>query len=316
MNLTLRVANKAILTDAIAEYTLVSADGSNLPAYTAGSHIEVDLGSEIGTRSYSLIDWTGPPATPASYTIAVQREDDGDGGSRRMHALNVDDQITVTTPANNFELADATAPSVLVAGGIGITPIISLAALCQQNGQPFHLYYAGRSAVVMAYNDALKEAFGANLHCHTDDSNPLPLTTLFSDLDAATHIYLCGPAGLIEAARTAASNAGVSADHIHVELFATPDARADDDSFEVELSSTGEVHVIPPGQTIIEVLEAAGHDLMYDCQRGDCGICQTAVISGTPDHRDVVLSDDEKAAGNVMQICVSRATSGRLVLDL
>jgi vanillate O-demethylase ferredoxin subunit len=316
MNLTLRVANKAMLTDAIAEFTLVAADGASLPAYTAGSHIDVDLGDEIGTRSYSLIDWTGPPATPASYTIAVQREDDGDGGSMRMHALNTDDQITATTPANNFPLADETAPTVLVAGGIGITPIISLAALCQQNCQPFHLYYAGRSAAVMAYSNSLQDAFDTNLHCHTDDSNPLPLTTLFADLDAATHIYLCGPAGLIEAARSAASSAGVTAERIHVELFATPDARADDGSFEVELSSSGEVHVIPQGQTIIEVLEAAGHDLMYDCQRGDCGICQTTVISGTPDHRDVVLSDDEKAAGNVMQICVSRATSGRLVLDL
>ena len=121
---------------------------------------------------------------------------------------------------------------------------------------------------------------------------------------------------MLDATRTAATAAGVAAEQIHTELFASPEAKSTDVPFEVELSSTGDVYVIPPGQTIIEVLEAAGHDLMYDCQRGDCGICQTAVISGTPDHRDVVLSDEEKASGKVMQICVSRAHAERLVLDL
>jgi vanillate O-demethylase ferredoxin subunit len=121
---------------------------------------------------------------------------------------------------------------------------------------------------------------------------------------------------MIEAAKSAASARGFPADHIHFELFVNKAEAASGDAFEIELASTGEVLPVPAGKSIIEVLEEAGHDVLYDCQRGDCGICQTEVVSGTPDHRDVVLSDDEKASGKVMQICVSRAKSPRLVLDL
>ena len=121
---------------------------------------------------------------------------------------------------------------------------------------------------------------------------------------------------MIDAARSAAQAAGLSNDNIYVELFSTTGTAGDDTPFEVEIKETGEVFVIPVGKTIIEVLEDAGKDLMYDCQRGDCGICQTDVISGEPDHRDVVLSEAERASGEVMQICVSRAKSSRLVLDI
>ena len=318
MKLTLVVSKKVALTDAITEFTLIAPAGKReqLPAYTAGAHIDFDLGETIGTRSYSLIDWSAPPAAPTHYTVAVQREDNGDGGSQRMHALNVGDEVTTTVPDNDFELHDSAAPALLIAGGIGITPLISMAAACRDQDRAFHIRYAGRSQSVMAYTDKLKSGFDGCLDVHADDKNPLPLDTLFDNIAADTQIYLCGPSGLIDAARTAATAAGVANEQIHVELFATPQAQADDAAFEVELSGTGEVHVVPAGHSIIDVLEAAGHDLIYDCQRGDCGICQTTVISGTPDHRDVVLSDQEKAAGNVMQICVSRAKSERLVLEL
>ena len=317
MSLTLCVLRKNTVTDQITEFTLGSpAERNSLPSYTAGAHIDIDLGDEIGSRSYSLIDWSGPPAAPDSYTITVQLEADGDGGSKRMHELAAGDSLSATTPSNDFELADSTAPAMLIAGGIGITPLISMAASLAQDNKPFQLYYAGRSKAVMAYADRLEDSFGDQVKIHTDDNNPLPIDTLFSTIDPATHVYICCPAGLLDATRAAASAAGVAAEQIHTELFATPEAKSTDVPFEVELNSTGDVYVIPPGQTIIEVLEAAGHDLMYDCQRGDCGICQTAVISGTPDHRDVVLSDDEKASGKVMQICVSRAGAERLVLDL
>ena len=131
-----------------------------------------------------------------------------------------------------------------------------------------------------------------------------------------THVYICGPKGMIDAARTAAADAGLADSQIHIELFTSPDAQTGDTAFEVEIKDSGAVYTIPPDKTIIEVLEEEGVDLMYDCQRGDCGICQTDVIEGTPDHRDVVLSQADKDAGNVMQICVSRAKSARLVLDL
>jgi len=318
MNLNLCVSKKVAVTDAITEFTLVLSDDDAAPlcAYTAGAHLDIDLGEEIGIRSYSLIDWTGPPSSPDSYTIAVQLEADGGGGSKLMHALATGDTVSATRPINDFELADSDAPSVLVAGGIGVTPIISMSACLKDDGKPFQLHYAGRSRSVMAYTDTLARDFVGQLSVYTDDNNPLLVDKLFSSIDPATNVYICGPAGLLEAVREAATIAGISDDQIHIELFATPDTESGDVAFEVEMSESGEVHVIRPGQTIIEVLEAAGHDLMYDCQRGDCGICQTTVISGTPDHRDVVLSADEKAAGDVMQICVSRAKTDRLVLEL
>jgi len=324
MILTLCVSKITAVTDTITEFVLIPQGNSQdncqgnsaLPSYTAGAHIDIELGAAIGSRSYSLIDWSEPPASPTTYTIAVQHEQNGAGGSQRMRSLTLNDTITASAPSNDFELADSSAPAVLIAGGIGVTPIISMVASLQASGHAFNFYYAGRSRSVMAYADKLEEMFGKYLVTYADDDNPLPLDKLFHSIDSATHIYICGPTGLLEAARSAAEKAGIAPRQIHIELFKTPDAKAKDAAFEVELSSSGEVHVIPAGKTIIEVLEAAGHDLLYDCQRGDCGICQTPVISGTPDHRDVVLSDEERASGGVMQICVSRASSDRLVLDL
>jgi vanillate O-demethylase ferredoxin subunit len=184
-------------------------------------------------------------------------------------------------------------------------------------GQAFDFHYSGRSAGLMAYRDHLQKKFGAHLHLHCDDDPAcaLDLDALLAAVDHATHLYVCGPKGLIDACRTKAEAAGIAKERIHFELFDTPQEQTGDTSFEVEINS-GEVFTVAPGQSIIEALEEGGVDVMYDCQRGDCGICQTEVISGTPDHRDVVLSDAERASGKVMQICVSRAKTPRLVLDI
>uniref|UniRef100_UPI0030DCBA05 flavin reductase family protein n=1 Tax=uncultured Sulfitobacter sp. TaxID=191468 RepID=UPI0030DCBA05 len=207
--------------------------------------------------------------------------------------------------------------AVLLAGGIGITPMISMATTLKAAGQAFDFHYSGRSAPLMAYRDTLRETFGDALHLHCDDDDSaLNLDAVISSAGAVAHLYVCGPKGLIEAVKAKAEAAGIAANRIHFELFDAPQEQAGDSAFEVELASSGEVFTIPPGQSIIDVLEAGGVDVMYDCQRGDCGICQCDVISGTPDHRDVVLSEAERAAGNVMQICVSRAKSPRLVLDI
>ncbi|MEO9631019.1 MAG: iron-sulfur cluster-binding domain-containing protein, partial [Sulfitobacter sp.] len=159
--------------------------------------------------------------------------------------------------------------------------------------------------------------FGDALHLHCDDDDSaLNLDAVIASAGGDAHFYVCGPKGLIDAVKAKAEAAGIAPDHIHFELFDAPQEQQGDSAFEVEVASSGEVFTIPPGQSIIDVLEAGGVDVMYDCQRGDCGICQCDVISGTPDHRDVVLSEAERAAGNVMQICVSRAKSPRLVLDI
>lgn len=299
-------------TDRIRVFELGAADARALPGYTAGAHLTFDLG-DLGTRSYSLIDWPDQ-TTPERYTIAVQREEAGDGGSRAMHALRVGDTVRADGPKNDFELRDHAGPALLLAGGIGVTPMISLATALQAAGRPYRFVFAARSATAMAFGQACADALHAELYF--DDATPLDLSALLSDLTPDSHLYICGPKGMIEAARTAAATHGHPKDQIHVELFTAPAPKDGDTAFEVEIQETGAIYTIPPGKTIIEVLEADGLDLMYDCQRGDCGICQTDVISGEPDHRDVVLSEAERAAGKVMQICVSRAKSARLVLDL
>ncbi|MCE8518097.1 oxidoreductase [Ruegeria pomeroyi] len=307
--LTLRIAQKQAVTKRISAFTLVAAEGDPLPDHSAGAHIEVQTAA--GPRAYSLIDW--PERQPGAWQIAVQREDEGDGGSRAMHALSEGDTITATAPKNDFELHPGDKPVALLAGGIGVTPLISMATELAASGRVFTFHHAGRSAGDMAYVDRLAAAFGDRYHPHYDDTAPLDLNTLMAGL--TDHVlYICGPKGMIDAARAAAEAAGIA--DIHVELFTNAAPSAGDSAFEIEIASSGQVITVAPDQTIIEALEAAGLDPLYDCQRGDCGICQTEVIAGTPDHRDVVLSQAERDSGKVMQICVSRALSARLVLDL
>ncbi len=303
------------LTERISEFRIAAADGAALPVWEAGAHVLFDL-TDGDTRAYSLIAFEPIPELPEEYRIAVQREPEGKGGSTHMHGLKPGAKITCAAPKNDFPLTPD-APAVLLAGGIGITPMISMATCLKDAGQTFKFHYSGRSARVMAYCEVLQDAFGDNLHLHCDDdASSLNLNAVIADLTPGAHLYVCGPKGLIEATKAKAEAAGIAAGRVHFELFDAPLEREGDSAFEVELASSGEVFTIPPGQSIIDVLEAGGVDVMYDCKRGDCGICQCDVISGTPDHRDVVLSEAERAAGNVIQICVSRAKSPRLVLDI
>ena len=314
MSLKLTISAVYDETDRIREITLVPAYGVPLPAYTPGAHLDFELGS-LGTRSYSLIDWPEQD-DKNEYLIAVQREDGGDGGSQHMHTLPTGATLTSSAPKNDFELALNDSPVLLLAGGIGVTPLISMATQLLGSNRPFRFHYTARSRAVMGFGDRIASAFGNHVTLHFDDVDPLNLNALMDSQDPATHVYVCGPKGMIDAARSAMTAAGLPDTQFHAELFSTPSADDGDTAFEVEIVSSGEVFTIPPGKTIIDVLEDGGVDLMYDCQRGDCGICQTDVISGTPDHRDVVLSEAERASGKVMQICVSRAKSARLVLDL
>ncbi|WP_420335031.1 PDR/VanB family oxidoreductase [Roseibium sp.] len=299
-------------TDRISLFKFAAADGSALPAYEPGAHVDFDLGP-AGIRSYSLIDW---PQASDTFDVAVQREDDGQGGSRAMHGLALGQTVMATGPGNDFPLEDDPGFSLLLAGGIGITPLISMATRLHAGGRAFQLHYAARTASGMGFADSLKAAFGEAVKLYFDDVEPVDLSALMRGQPPGTHVYICGPKGMIDAARSAASEAGIPDSAVHVELFSSPEPQDGDAAFEVEVHETGQVVTVAPDQTIIEALENAGLDVMYDCQRGDCGICQTDVISGEPDHRDVVLSDAEKASGKVMQICVSRAKSTRLVLDL
>ncbi len=299
------------IQDATPRVRVFRLEGSApLPPYTPGAHL--DFQTEAGPKSYSLIDWEPAPAAPEYYRIAVQREDDGAGGSQAMHNLQTGDRLQAAPPKNDFPLADHDGPALLLAGGIGITPLISHACALKAASRPYSFHYSARSRDVMAFGDRLADLHQDRLTRWYDATAPLDLAALLGAVDPATYLYICGPKGMIEAAKAAAP---LPEDQIHFELFTNAATESGDGAFEVEIAD-GRVFTIPPGQTIIEALEAEGVDLIYDCQRGDCGICQTDVIQGEPDHRDVVLSQSERDGGKVMQICVSRAKSARLVLDI
>ncbi|WP_255435499.1 PDR/VanB family oxidoreductase [Paracoccus sp. S1E-3] len=313
-DLTLIVRRSTEVGELIREIELTRIDNAPLPAFEAGAHILLTLpnGAE---NAYSLIDLTGDPAAPGSYVLGVRRDDGGAGGSRFMHDLKPGDQVTASLPKNHFPLVDD-GPVLLLAGGIGVTPLISMAAALARQGRVYRMVYASRSAAAAAFADRLA-CHGDRLRLHHDDRDggPLDVAALIAGTDPDVHVYVCGPKPMIDATRAAMESAG-RADQFHAELFENASHKSGDTAFEVEIASTGQIFTIPPDKTIIEVLEAGGIDLVFDCQRGDCGICQTEVLEGIPDHRDVVLSKAERDSGKVMQICVSRALSARLKLDL
>lgn len=303
----------------VAETPLVrslvfAVEGGAVPQWQAGAHIRVSLPNG-GDRPYSLMALPGLP--PGALALGVLREEASSGGSQFMHALKVGDTVRATAPINNFRLHEEAAPALLFAGGIGITPILSMADELNARKIPYRLHYAGRAPGLLAFLPQLQATCGdgASIHYDSDESR-LDIAAALGAAPAGSHVYVCGPAGMIEAVKAAALATGIAADRIHFELFRADAATAPNEPFEIELRSTGQVIIVAAEQSIIQALEAAGLDVLYDCQRGDCGICQCGVIAGVPDHRDVILSDDEKAANKVMQICVSRAKSERLVLDL
>lgn len=301
-----------LVAEATREVVLAPGAGP-LPGWTPGAHVDVQL-PDGGVRSYSLIDGAGGWAAPGTYRLGVRLETGGTGGSRHMHALQPGDRLRVSAPKNGFPLDTSSAPALLVAGGIGITPLVSMAAALTAQGRDWRMIHAARHSGAVAFSGALP-ADRVTLHLDDVAGGPADLGPAIRAAAPGTHLYVCGPRPMIDAARAHAEAAGFTPDRIHFELFEAAAPQGGDQPFEVEIND-GRVFTVPPGQTIVQVLEAGGVDLMHDCLRGDCGICRTDVRSGTPDHRDVVLSQAERASGKVMQICVSRAKGARLVLDL
>ncbi|NYT37308.1 oxidoreductase [Allopusillimonas soli] len=325
-NLILTVVDTRMETPLIRAITLRAADGATLPAFTAGAHLRVAVPGQKLPRCYSLVCLDDDAASfdaPVQYRLGVRLEDPGSGGSRHMHALKVGDTLEVDGPHNDFPLENAPdgelgGEVVLVAGGIGITPITAMAAALRRAGRPFQLHYYGRSRDQMAFLEPLAARHGQVLHVHPDDEADcsLALGALLDAMEADQPVYVCGPRAMIDALREAAGARQWLRERVRFELFTAPEAQAGDTGFEVELRQSGMALHVPADKTILEVLEEAGCDPLCDCRRGECGVCQATVLEGTPDHRDCYLSDEERAAGDVMQICVSRSRSPRLVLDL
>lgn len=324
--LRVRVAAVEPLTPQIKSFRLVAAEGGLLPGFEAGAHIQVEVppataGGPAQWRSYSLIHADAGTSTQAGvpeYRIAVRLEEASRGGSAHMHAaVRVGDVLTLRAPTNHFPLAPQPV-TLLLAGGIGITPILSLATALKAQGRPFVLHYSSRSRDQFVLLDELRAVAGEHLHLHADDD---PSTKLSIDalLQAATPdqpIYVCGPAGMIDATVATAQRLGWRERDIHFERFTEATPQEGDQPFEVVLKSSGRVIPVPADRSVLDVLTEAGVDVMYDCRAGYCGLCQTGVCDGEIDHRDSYLSEADKAAGRCMQVCVSRARGARLVLDL
>jgi vanillate O-demethylase ferredoxin subunit len=285
-----------------------------LSDWSAGAHVRVTLPGG-GDRPYSLLSLPG--VDPQHLSLGVLLEENSGGGSRFMHALKAGDDVVLSQPENNFPLHDDDAPAILFAGGIGITPILSMAAELKVRRASYAVHYAGRKPGALPFLDPMREICHEALSVHYDcDDSRLDIVSALAAADARAHIYVCGPSGMIDAVKSAALGKGFATDRIHYELFKASAPAGNDTAFEVEIASTGQVVSVAADQTIVQALQAAGLDPLFDCLRGDCGICQTGVASGIPDHRDVILTDAERASNKIMQICVSRAKTDRLVLDL
>lgn len=315
--LELRVERIDQLAPRIRRLQLVAADGGALPGYDPGAHIELHVpGATDGIvlhRAYSLV---APAAGDRCYEIAVQFEEQGSGGSRWVHALGPGDRLLASTPRNHFPLAQDAASHVLLAAGIGITPILCMARALAQQGAVSALHYAARSPAQAAYC-AEVEAL-PNARCWFDGGDPargMPLAEVIGAPVEGRHLYVCGPKGFIGAVLDAARAAGWDEACLHCELFAGTLDAAGDRPFSVELRRSGITLEVPVGRTVMDAMEAAGLDTMFDCRRGECGICVAQVLEGDVDHRDICLSARERDAGGFCT-CVSRARSARLVLEL
>jgi vanillate O-demethylase ferredoxin subunit len=313
--LRMRVESIDALTPSIRRLLLVAADGATLPAFGAGAHIGLHarIGERSQRRAYSLVNATDHAT---HYEIAVQLEPCGSGGSKWVHQLEAGAEFDVTAPRNDFPL-DVTAQShLLIAGGIGITPILSMARVLDAAGKTYELHYAAREAPAMAYRDEV--ATLANATCWFDGGDPrasMPLAVTIGAPQAGRHLYVCGPAGMIHSVLSHAKALGWPDASLHSELFAVVQDAGADASFDVELKASNMTLTVPADKSILDAMIEAGLDPLFDCKRGDCGVCVTQVIDGEPEHRDICLSANERERGDFCP-CVSRARSSRLVLDL
>jgi vanillate O-demethylase ferredoxin subunit len=317
--LRLRVAAVRDLAPRIRSFVLQDAGGRPLPEHAPGSHIDLELplpGADR-RRSYSIVSC---PTARERYEIAVLLEEAGRGGSAYMHErVSVGDILECSPPKNGFALSAEAASHLLVAGGIGITPILAMARRLERTGAEYELHYCARAPALMAYRDEVAAIVGGKAHFHFDGGDPsrgLDLGRLLAAPRTGRHVYVCGPRGMNAAVAKIAGQSGWPADAVHQENFAPPPAGSGDGAIEVVLQRSGRVVIVPAGKSILDALIEAGEDPIYDCKAGDCGVCATKVLDGVPEHRDNVLSEAEKEDAREMCICVSRAATSRLVLDL
>jgi hypothetical protein len=314
--LALVISGVRQLTPAIRGYELRAADGGKLPAVNAGAHLDLPVRLSDGTlqtRRYSI---ASDPMQRERYEVAVLREVNGSGGSSAVHAdYSVGLRLNVAVPGNDFTLRHDGHPVVLVAGGIGITPLKAMAHELVARGTDFTLHYAARTERDFAFVEELRGVCGPRLHLHSSTGERLDLCSLVAAAPAAAVFYGCGPTRLIDALLATATKRGVASERVRYERFVAP-AAADDRALVVELARSGRTVQVSAGQSILAAVQAAGIAVPAACRVGNCGTCAVKVLEGEPLHRDVVLTTQQRAAERKMCICVSRALGDRLELDL
>ncbi|HVV12562.1 PDR/VanB family oxidoreductase [Amycolatopsis sp.] len=297
---TVRVTAKTILAEDVVAIELT---GAGLPSWAPGAHVDVEVRPGL-VRQYSLC---GDPGARDRWRIAVLREESGRGGSLHLHDTVTEGMtLNVGEPRNNFPLKPSP-EYVFVAGGIGITPLLPMLRAADAAGARWRLYYGGRRRSRMAFLDELA-GYGDRVHVLPEDEQGLlPLREIFAAGTAP--VYCCGPEPLLAAAERVCPP-----DRLRVERFHARDQTGPTTGFVVSVS--GRTIDVGPGESLLDALDAAGIPMPSSCREGTCGSCETAVLAGEVDHRDSVLSEQERADGRTMMVCVSRARSGRLVLDL
>jgi len=306
------VIGKEIAADGVVTLVLARPDGGRLPDWAPGAHIDVTLANGA-TRQYSLC---GDRWDAHTYRVGVLREVAGRGGSAYVHdELAVGDVVAFGGPRNNFALVPSTR-YLFVAGGIGITPIVPMVHQADLVGADWSLLYGGRSRSSMAFVDDLAR-HGDRVHVHPqDEQGLLPLAAWLSEAREDTVVYCCGPAPLLAAVEDATAH--WPPHRLRTERFTAAELGAPvrDEPFEVELARTGTTITVPPRTSVLAAAREAGATALSSCEQGTCGTCETTVLAGVPDHRDSILADHERAAGDCMFPCVSRSCTDRLVLDL
>jgi len=310
--LDLRIKSATWEAPNIVSYELRSTDGSLLPEFTAGAHIDLKL--PIGMmRSYSLLN---PQDERHRYVIAVQRDRASRGGSKWIHQnLRPGEIVSVAGPRNNFRLREDASKSVLIAGGIGITPILSMAERLKLLQRDWELIFCARTRNSTPFVERLQSDPQVRFNFDRERGGTmLDMSAMVGSYDAGTHFYCCGPVSMLEAFE--AATAHLPREQIHVEYFTAAEPPATTGGFKVVLTKTGREIDVVPGKTILDALNDAGIITPYSCAEGVCGTCETFVLEGIPDHRDRILTDAEKAANTKMMICCSGSKTERLVLDL
>jgi ferredoxin-NADP reductase len=313
--LSLRIHAIRFAADGVLVFDLRAPDGRALPAFEPGAHLDLHLPTGM-VRSYSLLN---DADERHRYLIGVKREEKSRGGSVWLHDMaRVGGMLDVAPPSNHFSLIEDAPNSVFIAGGIGITPLWCMVQRLRSLGRPWTLHYRSQGRRTAALLDRLEQPEVAP-HSHISfsenvDGPRLDIARIVAQAPEGTHFYCCGPLPMLEAFEAACAT--LEPGQVHREYFAAKEAPALEGGYTVRLARSGLQVPIPGGKTILEMLRGAGISLPSSCEQGVCGACETRVLAGTPDHRDLVLSEDEKGANDTMMICCSGARGNELVLDL